>query len=148
MTEQQTESIRVVAVEDNPADIRLVEEGIETIEIGIDLDIYNSGGRAIEELRSIDGDVSAERPDLVLLDLNLPGKSGFDVLRSIRTETTLQNVPVVIVSSSKNSSDMRKAYELSANAYVVKPSDPDEYIQMVRTTIDFWKRHTMNASHD
>ena len=148
MTEQQIQSVRVVAIEDNPADIRLVEEGIDAIELELDLQVYNSGERASEELQSIDADDSVAHPDLILLDLNLPGKSGFDILRSIRTETAFQNVPFVVVSSSKNSSDMRRVYGLSANAYVVKPSDPDEYITMVGTTIDFWTHHATNPSHD
>lgn len=129
---------KVVAVEDNPADVRLVEEGVEALGEDIDLDVYNSGRQAVERLSAIDSDAPEMHPDLVLLDLNLPGKSGVEVLKSIRTETPFQEVPVIVVSSSENETDIKRVYESSANAYVIKPSDPDEYIQAVAAAIDFW----------
>lgn len=139
----------VIAIEDNPADVRLVEEGIEAAGIDLELQVIHSGGRATEQLRAIDADAVAAHPDLILLDLNLPDKSGFDVLQTIRTETEFQDVPAVVISSSKSDDDIRRVYELSANAYVTKPVDPDEYIQMVKATVNFWiLRSTQAHNHD
>lgn len=140
MTEQQTSEATplVFAIEDNPADVRLIEEGVDAAGIELDLEVIHSGQRAIEQLTTIDAEASDSYPDLVLLDLNLPGKSGFEVLAAIRTETAFQDVPVVVVSSSENSDDIRRVYESSANAYVMKPADPDEYIRMVDAAIEFW----------
>lgn len=140
---------KVISIEDNPADVRLVEEGIEATGIDLHLEVIHSGGQAIEQLRAIDSESPAAYPDLILLDLNLPDKSGFDVLQTIRTETEFQEVPVVVISSSKDSADIRRVYDLSANAYVMKPVDPDEYIQMIKATINFWiLRSTRLHNHD
>ncbi|MDB2265055.1 response regulator [Halorubrum ezzemoulense] len=128
---------RVVVVEDNPGDVRLVEDGVAAA-AELDLQIIKSGRAAIERLTSLDGGDQREHPDLILLDLNLPGRSGFDVLRAVRTETDFRDVPVVVVSSSRNRDDIARVYELSGNAYVTKPSDPDDYIEMIAAVVDFW----------
>lgn len=133
-----SEMPRVFAIEDNPADVRLIEEGVETTDLELDLQVCNTGQQAIEWLRSIDTDTPEAHPDLVLLDLNLPGKSGFDVLATIRTETPFSETPVVVVSSSQNRDDIDRAYDSAANAYVMKPADPDEYIQAIDSVIQFW----------
>lgn len=126
------------AIDDNPADIRLVEEGVAAADIEVDLRVLNSGRRAADQLKTIDADSPEEHPDLILVDLNLPGTSGFELLETVRNESVFQHVPVVIISSSENPDDISRSYELSANAYVTKPSDPDEYITMINRTIDFW----------
>ncbi len=127
---------QVYTIEDNPADVRLVEEGIDAAGTEIDLQVINNGRRAIDQLTGVEPD--ERHPDLVLLDLNLPDKSGFEVLTVIRTETAFREVPVVVVSSSDNSADIKQAYAAAANAYVMKPADPDKYIQMVDSVVDFW----------
>jgi len=129
---------RVVAIEDNPADVRLVREGVNATDIKVELQVFNSGQKAVKQLTAIDASSPEDHPDLILLDLNLPGKSGFDLLETIRNETVFQDVPVVIVSSSENPEDVKRCYELSANAYVTKPADPDDYIGMIDNTVDFW----------
>lgn len=129
---------RVVAVEDNPGDVRLVEDGVAAVATELNLQITKTGQAAIEQLTSFNAGDPREHPDLILLDLNLPGKSGFDVLRAVRTETDFRDVPVVVVSSSQNRDDITRVYELSGNAYVTKPSDPDDYIEMIAAIIDFW----------
>jgi CheY-like chemotaxis protein len=136
---------RIISVEDNPADVRLVEEGIKASGVELELEVIHSGGRAIEQFQTIDSDAVTAQPDLVLLDLNLPDRSGFDVLETIRTETDFQDVPVVVISSSNSNDDIRRVYELSANAYVTKPVDPDEYIQMLQATVNFWIRRSSNT---
>lgn len=143
----ETSVPRVISIEDNPADVRLTEEGIEAAGIDLELQVIHSGGQATEQLRAIDA--VAAYPDLILLDLNLPDKSGFDVLQTIRTETNFPDVAVVVISSSESDDDIRRVYEHSGNAYVTKPVDPDRYIQMVKATVNFWIRHSTQAhNHD
>lgn len=128
----------IFVIEDNPADVRLVREGVDSIDTELRLEVINSGQQAADHLTTIEADSPEDHPDLILLDLNLPGKSGFDLLKMVRTETAFRDVPVVIVSSSENADDIDRAYELAANAYVTKPADPDDYIGMIDATVDFW----------
>lgn len=128
---------QVVTIEDNPADVRLVEEGVAAA-VELNLQVINSGQEAIERLTSLSADDPRKHPDLILLDLNLPGRSGFDVLHAVRTQTDFRDVPIVVVSSSQNQDDINRVYELSGNAYVIKPSDPDDYIEMIAAIVDFW----------
>ena len=129
---------RVIAVEDNPADVRLMEEGVAAAGVELALTVYNSGRTAADQFRAIDAETPADHPDLILLDLNLPGTSGLELLTLVRTETPFPDVPVVIISSSESREDINRAYEHAANAYVTKPTDPDNYIDMIDATIDFW----------
>ncbi|WP_241244154.1 MULTISPECIES: response regulator [Haloarcula] len=112
----------VVSVEDNPADVRLIEEGVAAVDRDIDFRVYNNGRNAIEQLTG-DGGVPAESVQLVLLDLNIPGKSGLEILRYLRKDSELDAVPILTVSSSENPDDIRRVYESSANAYLTKPTD-------------------------
>ena len=125
-------------IEDNPADVRLVREGVDATDTELQLEVINSGQQAAERLTAIGADGPEDHPNLILLDLNLPGKSGFDLLQTVRNETAFGDVPVVVVSSSKNADDINRAYELAANAYVTKPADPDDYIGMIDATVGFW----------
>lgn len=129
---------RVFVIEDNPADARLVKEGAATADAEPDLHIITSGRQAAKQLRGIDADCHESHPDLLLIDLNLPGKSGFDLLGIVRNESVFQHVPAVIVSSSENQDDINRSYRMSASAYLTKPADPDDYIRMISGTIDFW----------
>jgi len=140
---------RVFAIEDNPADVRLVREGVETTETTIELEVINNGRQAAERLTAIEATTPEDHPNLILLDLNIPGKSGFDLLEMIRNETVFQDVPIVVVSSSENPDDINRVYELAANAYVTKPADPDDYIEMIDATVDFWiTTATPSATND
>lgn len=137
----------VVSVEDNPADVRLIEEGIAAVDGDIDLRVYNNGRTAIERLTG-DGGVPTEPIDLLLLDLNIPDKSGLEILRLLRGDSQFDSVPIVAVSSSQNPEDVRRVYEESANAYVTKPADPDEFIQSVAAAVRFWIPSTPNPHDD
>ncbi|WP_302080706.1 response regulator [Salinibaculum rarum] len=139
---------RVFVIEDNPADIRLLREGVDTADADLDLEVISNGQQAVEQLTTLGADSPNDQPDLILLDLNLPGKSGFEVLATVRNETAFQTVPVVIVSSSENREDIKRAYESSANAYVTKPPDPDEYIRMVAAAVEFWTRHVTHPTNE
>lgn len=135
----------VVSVEDNPADVRLIEEGVAAVDRDIDFRVYNNGRNAIEQLTG-DGGVPAESVQLVLLDLNIPGKSGLEILRYLRKDPELDAVPVLTVSSSENPDDIRRIYEASANAYLAKPTDPDEFIQMITAAVRFWMPPTSKST--
>jgi CheY-like chemotaxis protein len=137
MSESEIEATTpcVLAVEDNPADVRLIEEGIDEVSVDLELEVINSGQRAVERLARSE---TNRPPDLIFLDLNLPGKSGFEVLATIRAETKFLDVPVVVVSSSEKAADIDRVYDSEANAYVVKPVDPDEYIETIESAIEFW----------
>lgn len=127
----------VVSVEDNPADVRLIEEGVATVGCDVELRVYNNGQRAVEALTG-DGEVPKESVKLVLLDLNLPGRSGLEILRALRDDPRFNGVPILTVSSSENPEDIRRIYDASANAYLTKPSDPDEFIQAIAAAVRFW----------
>jgi chemotaxis family two-component system response regulator Rcp1 len=135
----------VVSVEDSPADVRLIEEGVAAVDQDIDFRVYNNGRNAIEQLTG-DGGVPAESVQLVLLDLNIPGKSGLEILRYLRKDPELDAVPVLTVSSSENPDDIRRIYEASANAYLAKPTDPDEFIQMITAAVRFWMPPTSKST--
>lgn len=133
-----TSNPRVFAVEDNPADVRLMREGVKTTGIEIELTVFTTGSVAVEEFSALNPDTPAEHPDLILLDLNLSNRSGFDLLEFVRTESAFQDAPVVIVSASEEPADIDQSYELAAYGYIKKPIDPDEHIRIIGATVDFW----------
>ena len=132
-----TSLTQVLLVEDNPADVRLIEGGVSAAGDDIELRVFNNGQRAVEQLLD-DGVVSVDAISLALLDLNTPGKSGLEILRLLRDDPQFDVVPVVTVSSSENPEDIRRVYDASANAYLTKPSDPDEFIQAIAAAVRFW----------
>ncbi|ESS10090.1 MAG: HoxA-like transcriptional regulator [uncultured archaeon A07HN63] len=89
-----------------------------------------------------------EHPDLILLDLNLPGNAGLEILEIVRNESAFQRVSVVVISSSENPADINRSYELSANAYITKPADPDEYISMIGAAVGFWIAATRSTTNE
>ena len=139
---------RVFVIEDNPADVRLVREGVAVADVEPTLQVFNSGRRAAERLVAIDADCPEDHPDLILLDLNLPGNTGFDLLETVRNESAFRRVPVVVISSSENPADINRSYELSANAYVTKPADPDEYISMIDAAVNLWVAATQPTADE
>ena len=130
----------ILAIEDNRADVLLIEQGVEKATIPVELQSIRNGNRAIERVTDDSAD-APDTPQLILLDLNLPGRPGVEVLRTIRDSASFSDVPVAVVSSSQNPTDVDHAYRAGANAYVTKPSDPDDYIQMVVAAIEFWIPH-------
>jgi CheY-like chemotaxis protein len=133
--------IRILLVEDNPADVRLTREMLRESKVRNDLLVANSAEEAEEVLGLLSEDAmeaAGPRPDLVLLDLNLPVKSGHDVLREIKSHPELRRVPVVILSSSEAEEDVVKSYDEHANAYVNKPVDLSEITTIVQSIDEFW----------
>jgi CheY-like chemotaxis protein len=128
-------------VEDNPADVMIAEEVLATSPCATAFDAVNNGTAALKYLRKEGEYASARRPDVVWLDLKLPGLSGHDVLQAIRESRELTTLPVVVLSSSSNPIDVERAYALHANCYFVKAVDFVVYRDRLHALIDFWGRH-------
>jgi CheY-like chemotaxis protein len=126
--------ITVLLVEDDPGDVLLIREAFEDHKLNNTLLVANDGVEALELLRNPD----TERPDLVLLDLNLPRKDGREVLREIKDDDALRSIPVVVLTTSDAEEDILRSYDLHANAYVTKPVDFDRFIDVVRQIDEFF----------
>jgi CheY-like chemotaxis protein len=133
-----TRPIEVLLVEDNPADVRLTEEALKEGKVRNRLHSVPDGVEALAFLRREGKYVDAVRPDLILLDLNLPRKSGREVLGEIKTDPALRHIPVVVLTSSQAEKDIAQAYDLHANCYVTKPVDLDRFIEVVKSIEGFW----------
>jgi CheY-like chemotaxis protein len=131
-------SIEVLLVEDNPGDVRLTREALRDGKVSNNLSIAPDGVEALRFLRREGPYADAPRPDVVLLDLNLPKKDGRQVLQEMKADPALRTIPVVILTSSDAERDISGAYELQANCYITKPVDLDQFITVVRSIEDFW----------
>jgi|ERR1039457_888165 two-component system, chemotaxis family, response regulator Rcp1 len=131
-------SIEVLLVEDNPADARLTQEAFSEGLLTNHLNVVTDGFEAMDFLRQRGRHSRAPRPDLILLDLNLPGKGGREVLEEIKTDPGLRRIPVMMLSSSTADQDLQCAYELHANCYIAKPLDFVQYLDVVRSIEHFW----------
>ena len=129
---------KILLVEDNAGDAVLLREAFNSFGIDQDIEVVTDGERALAALSNYEALDAAGRPDLVLLDLNLPGLNGKEVLSSIRSNRAFQTLPVIVLSSSSAATDIADAYALQANAYVVKPTEMSGYLDMVRKLYDFW----------
>ncbi len=133
MTQPESEPIVVLLVEDDPGDVVLIQEAFEHNKVRNTLHIRGDGVEAMEFLTSGD-----QRPDLVLLDLNLPRKDGREVLAEIKSDPALRTIPVVGLTTSKAEEDILRSYDLHANAYVTKPVDFSRFIEVVRQIDEFF----------
>jgi len=130
--------IEILLVEDNPADVRLTIEALKEGKVSNHLSVACDGVEALEFLRKNGKYSDVPRPDLILLDLNMPRKDGREVLEDIKTDPDLKRIPVVIMTTSKAEQDIIKSYNLHANCYVTKPIDLDQFIEVVKAVEDFW----------
>ena len=128
----------ILLVEDNPADILMVKEAFEDNRLLKPLHVVSDGDDAIAFLQREGKHAKAPRPDLVLLDLNLPGTTGIEVLEAIKLDESLKRIPVVILTSSQSDSDRLACYNLHANAFMTKVMDFGELKSMIMTTSEFW----------
>lgn len=128
----------ILLVEDNPADVLMLEEAFEGNQSLKALHVVTDGDQAIDYLQRQGKYSDASRPDLVLLDLNLPGTSGVEVLEVIKKDATLKRIPVIILTSSQSNADRLACYNLHANAFMTKVLDFDELQTLVTTTTDYW----------
>ncbi|MFA7256765.1 MAG: response regulator [Kiritimatiellales bacterium] len=131
-------AIEILLVEDNPGDVRLTQEALKENKIRNCLHVAKDGIEAMKFLRKMNGHGGAPRPDLILLDLNLPKKDGREVLTEIKTDETLRSIPVVILTTSDAEDDVAKAYQQYANCYVRKPIDLNRFIEVVKIIQNFW----------
>jgi len=130
--------IAILLVEDNPGDARLVREALKSAGIDSLLTVARDGEEALDLLRGARPAVEAVRPDLILLDLNLPRKDGRELLAEIKQDPSLQRIPVVVLTSSAAAQDIRTAYELQANSYIVKQVSLEEFTKASAATHHFW----------
>ena len=130
--------IQILLVEDSPGDVRLTEEVLRDARIANDLHVVGDGEEAMSFLRRDGEFADRPRPDLVLLDLNLPRKDGREVLSEIHADPHLKSVPVIVLTTSEAERDILRSYQLAANAYITKPIDLNEFIAVVRSIETFW----------
>ncbi len=130
--------IEILLVEDSEGDIGLIEEVFEDAKIRNILHIVEDGEKAILFLRGKGQFLDSPRPDIILLDLNLPKKDGREVLKEIKEDKDLKNIPIVVLTTSKAEEDILKSYNLHANAFITKPVDFDQFIKVIRSIEDFW----------
>lgn len=130
-------SIRLLVVEDNPSDVWLLREAFRLAEFSLQMTVAHDGLEAIQYLRQIEAK-SADGPDLVLLDLNLPRKSGRDVLDYIRRSRALQTLPTVVLTGSRSEDDKRQALKLKATGFFSKPDSLPGYVEMIRALTQYW----------
>jgi CheY-like chemotaxis protein len=137
-TAEGTRTVEILLVEDNAADVRLIKETFKDFKISNNLSVAKDGVEAMAFIKKEGVFSGAPRPDVILMDLNLPKKSGFEVLVELRQIPVLKRIPVVILSTSDSEQDILKSYDLHANCFVTKPVGLDEFIKIVMSIEDFW----------
>ncbi len=130
--------IEVLLVEDNPGDAQLTRIALEDSKISIHLNVVEDGVEAMAFLRKQEKYAKVAHPDIILLDLNLPRKDGREVLAEIKGDENLKRIPVVVLTTSQAEEDILKAYNLSANCYITKPVDFDQFVKIVQSIENFW----------
>ncbi|OGS37041.1 MAG: response regulator [Elusimicrobia bacterium RIFOXYB2_FULL_49_7] len=138
MISQIGQPIEILLVEDNPGDVRLTQEAFKDGKVMNNLHVVQDGVEALAFLRKEGRYSSVPRPDMILLDLNLPKKNGGEVLAEIKADPDLKRIPVVVLTTSKAEEDVLKTYDLHANCYVTKPVDLDQFLLVIRTMEEFW----------
>lgn len=139
MTPERTgEPVDILLVEDNPGDVRLTREAFKQGSIKNELHVVNDGEKALDFLYRREKFEEVPRPDLLLLDLNLPKVNGLEVLERTKSNDTLKRIPVIVLTSSEAEEDIVRSYELHGNAYLTKPIDPNEFIDLIQSFEDLW----------
>ena len=133
-----TAPIEVLLVEDSPADVRLTREALKEAKVRNNVHVAVDGVDAMDFLHRRGRHASAPIPDLILLDLNLPKKDGREVLEDIKSHDRLKRIPVVILTTSQSEQDILESYQLNANAYVTKPVDLEQFLDVVKSIEGFW----------
>ncbi|AKB78115.1 Two-component system response regulator [Methanosarcina horonobensis HB-1 = JCM 15518] len=130
--------VEILLVEDGEGDVGLIEEVFEDAKIRNNLHVVADGEDAILFLRGEGQFSDAPRPDIILLDLNLPKKDGREILEEVKEDDDLKNIPIVVLTTSKAEEDILKSYNLHSNAYITKPVDFDQFIKVIKSIEDFW----------
>ena len=135
---RQLKPVNILIVEDNRADIRLIEEAFKEGKLYIDLNVAEDGIEAMAYLRKESNYNDVDSPDIILLDLNMPRKNGYEVLEEIKLDDNLKRIPVIIMTISKAEEDILKSYNLHASAYIVKPVELNQFTETIKSLEDFW----------
>jgi two-component system, chemotaxis family, response regulator Rcp1 len=138
MRRRQGRPIEILLVEDNPADVRLTREALTEGKVHNNLQVVSDGVTALEFLRRQGRHAGAPRPDLILLDLNLPKKNGREILAEIKQDEDLRRIPVVVLTTSEDEEDILRSYQLHANCYITKPVGLEQFLAVVRQIDSFW----------
>jgi CheY-like chemotaxis protein len=136
--ENNTQPIEILLIEDNPGDARLTIEAMREAKVRNRIHVVEDGVEAMEFLRRQGRHSAALRPDLILLDLNLPRKDGREVLAEVKADPDLKRIPVVVLTTSRAEEDVLRAYDLHANCYVTKPVDLEQFMKIVKQIDEFW----------
>lgn len=137
-SEERLRPMEILLVEDNPGDVRLTKEAFKDAKVANRLSVVDDGEKALEFLFRRGPFAQAPRPDLILLDLNLPRKDGREVLSVIKNDADLRRIPVVILTTSKAEEDIIRTYNLHANCYLAKPVGLDSFLEVIRSIEEFW----------
>ncbi len=132
------EYVEILMVEDDPGDADLTQELLEDAKVLIHVNVVEDGVKAMDYLRQQGNYAQAVRPDLILLDLNLPRKDGREVLQEIKSDPDLKRIPVVVLTTSDADEDILRSYNLGANSFVTKPVGLDQFAHIVKTIENFW----------
>ena len=132
--------VHILLVEDNPGDVRLTLEALRDGRISNQVSVVHDGEEALDFLRRRGEHAGAERPDLVLLDLNLPKKDGREVLQEVKADSELHRIPVIVLTTSSADQDVLLSYDLHANCYIKKPIEYDEFMRAIRGLENFWTK--------
>ncbi len=140
MINQHKRPIEILLVEDNQADVLLTKAALADTKVAHHMNTVADGVHAMRFLQKADKYTNAPRPDIILLDLNLPVKDGRQVLAELKADKNLRNIPVIVLTTSNHETDIMTAYELNANCYIVKPIDFEEFCDAVKVIENFWFR--------
>ena len=135
---KDSKEIEILLVEDNAGDVRLTIESLKEAKVSNKLSVARDGVEAMEFLQQKGVYKDAARPDLILLDLNLPRKDGRELLAEIKSDPRLRHVPIVVLTTSRSEEDILQAYDLHANCYITKPVDFRQFMSVVKSIEDFW----------
>lgn len=130
--------VEILLVEDSPLDIKMIQEAFQNDEISNNLYVVNDGEDALEFVKKSGKYSHSPRPDIVFLDLNLPRKDGKDVLAEMKSDSTLRQIPVVVLTSSRAGRDVLSIYDLHANCYINKPTDINHFLETIKSISKFW----------
>ena len=133
-----SDSIEILLVEDNPGDVELTREAFYDAKMDNRISVVRDGIQALEYLRRTGIYAQAPRPDIVLLDLNLPRKGGLEVLSELKADPDLRSIPIVVLTTSRDEEDIARSYHAHANCYISKPVDFDKFMGVVRSLESFW----------
>jgi CheY-like chemotaxis protein len=134
----ETKPVEILLIEDSPGDVRLTMEALKEAKVLNNLSVAGDGTEAMAFLKHEGAFANAPRPDVILLDLNLPKKDGREVLAEIKADPNLRRIPVVVLTTSRDEEDIFRAYDLHANCYITKPVDFKQFLEVVKSIEDFW----------